>query len=208
MSSTRTSLPSAAEARADLRRELRRDARILGGILAVLWGVLLVDRLGFGGQLRAFGIVPRTVPGLWGVLFAPLLHSGVAHLLLNSGGFVVFAGLVLLRAEKHFWAVTGIGALVGGLGTWAFGRPVPHVGASGVLFAYFGYLLLTGVFERRLGSVLLSVCVALAWGGVLLQTLPGQPGVSWESHLFGFAAGALAARLLARRRTPALRRAR
>jgi membrane associated rhomboid family serine protease len=198
MPSTPVTLPSAAQARADLARDLRRAARILAGILALLWGVLLVDVL-LGGSLRDFGIVPRTLPGLRGILLAPILHGGVLHLLLNSVGLVLLGGLVLCREESYFWAVTGIGALVGGLGTWTLGRSAVHIGASGVIFAYFGYLLLAGVFERRLGGILLSTFVAVVWGGMLLGVLPGQPGISWESHLFGFGAGALAARLLARR---------
>lgn len=203
MSRTPTSASTTAQASAELRRELRRAARILGGILVLLWAVLLVDALAFGGALRAAGIVPRTLPGLRGVVFAPFLHDGFWHLLLNSIGFVTWGTLVLFREESHFWTVTAIGALVGGLATWALGRGAIHIGASGVLFAYFGYLLLAGFFERRMGSIVLSLLVGILWGGMLLGVLPGQPGISWEGHLFGFAAGALAARLLARRGTTA-----
>ena len=188
---------SSADERAELRRELRRAARILGGTLAVLWIVLVVDMM-LGGALREFGIVPRTVTGLRGIAFAPFLHGGFWHLLANSIGLLAWGTLVLFREESHFWTVTAIGALVGGFATWALGRSAVHIGASGVLFAYFGYLLLAGFFERRIGSILLSTLVAVVWGGMVLGVLPGQPGISWEGHLFGFASGALAARLLAR----------
>jgi len=178
-------------------------ARLLAGIVLLLWAVLAVDLL-LGGALRGFGIRPREASGLVGIPLHPFLHAGVFHLLMNTFGIVALGGLVLLRDEKDFWLATVLGVLVGGIGTWLFGSPGIHIGASGVVFAYFGYLLTTGLFERRIGALLLSTLVFLAWGGLLLGMLPGQRGISWEGHLFGFLAGLLAAWMRARRRkTPA-----
>ena len=177
--------------------------RILGGTLLLLWGIFFVDALIFGGQLWHYGLVPRTVIGLRGILFAPFLHGGFMHLLLNSIGFVLFGGLVLFREERYFWVVSAMGIFVGGLLEWVLGRGATVVGASGVIFAYFGYLLFAGIFERRIGSIILSAFVAFVWGGMLLGMLPGQPGISWEGHIFGFVSGALAARMLARSTTRA-----
>ncbi len=112
----------------------------------------------------------------------------------------MLGGLVLLRNEADFWFVTVFGALVGGLGTWLFARPDLHVGASGVIFAYFGYLASTGLFERRLGAIVISVLAVFAWGGLIFGIVPGQRGISWENHLFGLAAGAGAAWLIALRK--------
>jgi membrane associated rhomboid family serine protease len=192
--------PTAAEARTAFWSELRRDARIVVMVLAVLWAILIINAVAFGGELVKLGIFPRQTVGLRGIVFAPLLHGGVAHLLGNSIGLALLGGLVLLREERDFWIVTLVGALVGGLGTWLFGRATYHVGASGVLFAYLGYLLSTGIFERRAGAILLSLVAGLTWGGLVFGVLPGQPGISWESHLFGFGGGAVAAWFIARRR--------
>jgi membrane associated rhomboid family serine protease len=191
-------LPTPSEAKRALTVELRRDAAILVGIIAPLWVILGANAVFFGGQLVRFGIVPRTVAGLRGILFAPVLHLNMPHLFGNTVGLILLGGMVLLREESDFWIVTGIGAGLGGLGTWLFGRTTVHVGASGVLFAYLGYLLFTGFFERRIGSILLSLGAAFLWGGFVWGILPGQPAISWESHLFGFLAGILAARLLSR----------
>ena len=180
-----------------LSQELWRAFRLLLGIIVLLWGVLLVDAA-LGGRLMRFGIIPRTLTGLRGILFAPFLHSGVSHLVSNTIGFVLLGGLVLLRDEEDFWTVTAVGALVGGLFLWVFGRPAVHVGASGVIFCYFGYLVSTGYFERRVGAMLLSVAAVFLWGSLIFGILPGQPGVSWEGHLSGLFAGVLAASLLAR----------
>ena len=198
MPATSTPLPSSAQARADLARDLGRAMRILGGVLMLLWGILIVDTLLFGGQLWHYGLLPRTIVGLRGILFAPFLHGGFMHLFLNSIGFVLFGGLVVFREERYFWIVSAMGVFVGGALLWALGRGTMVVGASGVIFAYLGYLLFAGIFERRIGSIILSTFVAFVWGGALLGMLPGQPGISWEGHLFGFISGALAARMLAR----------
>lgn len=191
--------------RSTLFGDLRRAYYILGGTLAVLWLVLLCDSVLFGGHLLRFGIVPRSLPGLRGIAFAPFLHVGASHLLANSIGLVLLGGLVLLRNEADFWIVTLVGALVGGLGTWLFARSEIHVGASGVIFAYFGYLVSTGFFERRFGAIVISLLAVFGWGSLIFGVLPGQPGISWESHLFGLAAGAGSAWLIAQRRPRRIR---
>ena len=131
--------------------------------------------------------------------FIPCSISGFGHVALNSIGLLLFGGLVMLRDERDFWTTLVLGTLIGGLGVWIFGRPSIHVGASGVVFALFGYLLLTGWFDRSFGAILLSGIVFLLWGSALFGLSPMQVGISWEAHLFGFLAGGLAAWLRARR---------
>jgi membrane associated rhomboid family serine protease len=193
-------MPTSEEARVALMSELRRDVRIIGGMLALLWLILILNVLFFRGQLNIFGIQPRSIVGLRGMLFAPFLHAGFFHLLGNSFGLAMLGGLVLMRQEAHFWTVTVLGALIAGAGTWLIGHPGVHIGASSVVFAYFGYLITTGLFERRLTSIALSVMAMLLWGSMILGVLPGQLGISWEGHLFGLVGGASAAWLIAKRR--------
>jgi membrane associated rhomboid family serine protease len=182
-----------------LGRDFRRWMRTIVFFIAVIWVVGLLDAFVFGGRLMAFGILPRTERGLWGILLAPLLHGSIGHLIANTTGILIFGGLVILRSDVHFWVVTLVGGLASGFGTWLFGRPAFHIGASGVIFAYFGYLLFTGWFERRLGSLALSVLVLLFWGSTLFGILPVQRTISWEGHLFGLLGGVASAWLLARR---------
>jgi membrane associated rhomboid family serine protease len=185
---------------AAIGRDLKRYVGILGGLVLLLWAVELVDLLLFGGSLDRLGIRPRTAGGLIGVPLHPLLHLGLGHVALNSIGLLLFGGLVILRDETDFWITVLLGTLIGGLGVWLFGRPPIHVGASGVVFALFGYLLLTGWFDRSFGAILLSAVVFLLWGSALFGLSPMQVGISWEAHLFGFLAGGLAAWLRAQRR--------
>ncbi|HKA44771.1 MAG TPA: rhomboid family intramembrane serine protease [Burkholderiales bacterium] len=180
-------------------RDLRRRTGIIAAFICTIWLISLLNVAVFGGRLAAFGILPRTEQGLPGIVLAPLIHGGVHHLLANTAGLLLFGGLVMFRSERHFWTVTLVGILASGAGTWLFGRPALHVGASGVIFAYFGYLIFTGFFERRIGPLLLSVAVFVIWGPTLYGVLPTERAVSWEGHIFGLLGGMLAAWVLAGR---------
>jgi len=187
--------------------ELKTQATILGGFAALVWILEIIDLLVFRGTLDRYGVRPRSLIGLRGILFMPFLHGGLGHLIANTPTFLILGWLVMLRETSDFFIVTGITMLVSGLGVWLVGSPYTfHVGASGLIFGYLGYLLLRGYFERRVASIFLSITVGLLYGGLIWGVLPSRPGVSWEGHLFGFIGGAIAARLLAQRRAPQLRR--
>lgn len=178
-------------------RELKTQGRILGGAIALMWSLELIDIFLFRGSLDRYGIRPRSLSGLWGILFAPWLHGGLGHLIANTIPFVILGWLVMLRETSDFWIVTAITMLVGGLGVWLVGSPYTvHIGASTLIFGYLGYLLLRGYFERSFSSILISLGVGFLYGGILWGVLPARPGISWQGHLFGFIGGAIAARLL------------
>lgn len=181
----------------ELKRAAAFQAAILFVCVCLAWSVELVDRLAYGGSLERYGIHPRDLASLWGIFLAPLLHVGWVHLGANTVPFVILGWLVMLRGLSNFAVVTGVAILVGGLGVWLLGAPNSvHVGASGLIFGYLGYLLARGYFERSLWAVLLGGAAMVLYGGVLWGLLPGRPGISWEGHLFGFVGGVAAARLL------------
>ena len=177
---------------------VKQRAALLLGFVALLWALEIVDAA-LLGSLDGLGIRPRTSFGLLGIPLAPFLHGGFAHLLANTTALLPLGFFVSARRLWHLPFVTIFVALVGGGLVWLLARPAVHIGASGVVFGYLGFLLLAGWFERSVGAMVLSVVVGLAFGGALWGVLPGQSGISWEAHLFGFVAGALAAKLLARR---------
>ena len=174
---------------------IKAHAFLLLGLLGIMWAVEILDLLPFV-QLDRSGIRPRTVAGLAGIVFAPFLHDGFAHLLANSFPFVILGGIVLLGGLRVFWSVTLFVTLTGGLGVWLFGgRSTNHIGASGLIFGYLGFLLARGWFEKSV-RWMIAACVILAgYGGLLFGVLPIHAGISWEGHLFGFLAGVGAARL-------------
>ena len=182
-------------------RPVRRMMTTAKGQVTTLATSLGLAWLGFvattltGGALLSFGIIPRTTIGLRGIVFAPFLHGSFTHLLANTVPFIVLGWLVMLRDKRHFGRVTIAAALGSGILSWLLGAPGSvHIGASGVIFGYLGFLMLSGWYQRTIGSVLLSLGVTAAWGGLALGVLPTMPGVSWQGHLGGFIGGILAAR--------------
>ncbi|MBW4519492.1 MAG: rhomboid family intramembrane serine protease [Scytolyngbya sp. HA4215-MV1] len=201
--------------KAAIAAELKLQITILGTLVAIAWFLEIVDLVvlgcGWSGSgifrracgLDIYGILPRTVIGLRGILLAPFLHGSIAHLVSNTIPFLALGWFVMLRETRDFFTVSAITLLVSGFGTWLFGSPGFHIGASGIIFGYFGFLLLRGYFERSFRSILLSLVVGLFYGGLIWGVLPQQNGISWEGHLFGFIGGVLAARMLAQPKPPA-----
>ena len=168
----------------------------LGSLLIFMWLLELLNWLFPQLQLDSYGIRPRDLSWLPGIIIAPLLHASWAHLIANTPPLIIFGGLVLLQGLRRFWLVTFVSVLVSGLGIWLFSPTyVVTVGASGVIFGYFGFLLLRGLFARSIGSILISSSVGLLYGGTVWGILPSSPNVSWQAHLFGLIGGVLAASL-------------
>jgi membrane associated rhomboid family serine protease len=175
---------------------------ILGGFILLIWLLEIIDWLFLDGSLDRLGIKPRTLSGLRGILFMPFLHKGFGHLLANTVPFLVLGALVMMHGINRFFIVSGLVMVIGGVGVWIFGSSGSvHIGASGIIFGYFGFLLTSAYFERSMRSIIIAFAVLVFYGGILWGLLPFWLGVSWLGHLFGFVGGVLAAYLLNRRRT-------
>lgn len=168
--------------------------------IAVLWFIEIVDRLIFGGALDGFGIIPHQQIGLRGILLAPLLHGNFAHLLANTLPLLVLGFLVISRHEEQFLSITIVITLISGLGIWLFapGHTI-HIGASGLIFGYFAYLVVNAWYERSLVAITLAMLVIVLYGGLLVGVLPAN-GISWQGHLFGVVGGIAAAHYFSPRR--------
>ncbi|HOA27367.1 MAG: rhomboid family intramembrane serine protease [Propionibacteriaceae bacterium] len=177
----------------DTRPTLGRALIVVGGILAVMWALELLDAVTLNA-LDSFGIQPRQLSELPNILWAPLLHFGWPHLISNSVPFLVLGVLTYLSGTGRFVATTLISAIVSGLTAWLLAPPGSiTAGASGVIFGYLTYLLVRGFYTRKIGQILLAVVVFAIYGTVLLGVLPGTPGVSWQGHLGGAVGGVLSA---------------
>ncbi len=181
-----------------------RGLVFVGVMVATMWVVEAVDAA-VNGSLDRQGIVPRASGGLDGVVFAPFLHGSWSHLIGNTVPFLVLGALIALSGLARVALVTAIVAVVGGLGVWLLGPAnTVHIGASGLVFGYAGYLVARGIFSRSLLHLATGALVAAVWGTTLLSGLVPQDGISWQGHLFGALGGIVAARVLAPR--PAERR--
>jgi len=164
-------------------------------MVALMWSAEVVDTA-LDGRLDRFGIRPRRLDGLDGVLFAPFLHSGFGHLVANTLPFLLLGAAICLGGARRFVQVTLLVGLVGGVGTWLTGpgRSI-HIGASGLVFGYLTYLISRGLFARKVTYIVGGIVTFLVYGGVLWGLLP-RPGVSWQGHLFGAIGGVAAAWIL------------
>ncbi|MFZ4374526.1 MAG: rhomboid family intramembrane serine protease [Mycobacterium sp.] len=169
--------------------------------VALLYIIELADQLS-GHKLDDNGIRPLQTDGLWGIVFAPLLHANWAHLIANTVPALVLGFLVTLAGMGRFVWATVIIWIVGGFGTWLIGGlgscrlPTNHIGASGLIFGWLTFLLVFGWLTRHIWQIVTSLVVLFVYGGVLLGAVPVLDrcgGVSWQGHLCGAIAGVLAA---------------
>lgn len=170
--------------------------------VAFLWLIEIIDRLIFGGALDLLGIVPRDLEGLRGIFLAPFLHGGFSHLLANSIPLLILGTLIMFRHSRHFIAVSILIIAFSGFGTWLIAPAhTVHIGASGLIFGYFAFIVVNAWYERSLMATGLALVVLLVYGSLLWGILPAANGISWQGHFFGLVGGALAAYYFSPRRS-------
>jgi len=173
--------PDPAFIRSELLRERFRLAiRLSLGFVALLWAVHL---LGWGLDLQRFGVRPRDVEGLVGILAAPLLHAGLAHLLANSLPLVIL-GTTMLQLYPHSALKVLPAIYLGpGVAVWLLARGGNHIGASGLVYGLVAYICVAGLLRRDRRALAASILVAFLYGASVWGVLPLEDGVSWETHL-------------------------
>jgi membrane associated rhomboid family serine protease len=180
------------------RREPPLDPRSWSGALilmviaaAVLWVVELVNHAQHDSLATRFGLIPRQVRGLWGVVTMPFLHDSYAHLASNTLPFVAIGWVVMLSGLRAWTVVTVATVVLGDFATWLVAPSnTVVVGASGLVFGWLGYLLARALFSRRLKWILTAVAVLFFFGTLLVGLFPTlNSNVSWQAHVCGFAAG-------------------
>ena len=178
--------------------DMKGPATAVGWLVGVMWVSEVLDTIA-GHRLDRYGVQPRSFVGMRGIPFAPFLHFGWQHLIGNTVPFAVLGVLIALAGVPRFVKASLIIGLCSGLGMWLFGATGSvHLGASGMVFGYLGYLLFRGFFDRRVGQIVLGAMVGLVYGGLLWGVLPTNTAVSWQGHLFGFLGGVGAAWVLRR----------
>ena len=168
----------------------------LAAFIAALWAVQALNWALDYPLNAAFGLIPRHVSGLDGVIAMPLLHGSFAHLMANTPPLLVMGGLLVATTTRALLPVNAVVIGLGGGLVWLFGSSAIHIGASGLVFGWFGFLVARGFVDRSPITLGAALLVGVLYSSILWGVLPGQPGVSWEAHLFGAIAGAVAASLV------------
>jgi membrane associated rhomboid family serine protease len=197
---------------ASLPAQSRRDgflehaSRMVGAfvitafLLGACWAVEVVNYADEGSLSNRFGLQAHDANGIWHIFTAPFLHANLDHIMANSVPLAILGFLTALRGLSRFITISLIIMVASGLGVWFLSSPGSvTVGASGLIFGYFGYLIARGFVERRLLDIIVGLVIVLLYGTMIFGALPGQPGISWQAHLFGLIGGVFAAYLTRRR---------
>ncbi|MEW1772053.1 rhomboid family intramembrane serine protease [Streptomyces sp. NPDC086777] len=183
--------------------EARKAFFVVFGLLAVVWLIQVANYSDHYALSRDHALVSGDVGTLPDILVAPLLHWSWAHIESNSGPLFVFGFLAAYRGVARFLGLTLLIALSSGLVVWFFEQgDVATVGASGLIFGYFGYVVVRGLFDRHLIDTLIGIVMGASFAYLLTVAVPGTPGVSWLGHLGGLLGGLVGAWLFRDRRAP------
>lgn len=172
----------------------KQQIRFVLGVF-VLFSAIEVINLFTGRLLAQLGNIPRYVPGLKGIILGPFIHGSLQHYFSNIIPLCIFSYLMLQYGTKRYVQTTAWIVVITGLLVWLFGRSATHIGVSGVVYGYFGFLVLAGFLSGKFKLIIISLLVGFFYGGLIFGILPSSPFVSWESHLFGFISGLAAAKL-------------
>ena len=170
---------------------IREELKSILIFVGIIWLVFILDRF---LPLEKLGLIPREFGSIFGIAAMTFLHGDFAHIMSN---FVPLVVMLLLLSGSRANSIVIVASIIGigGLLLWLFGRGnTLHIGASLLVFGLAVFLIVSGILEKRIVPMLISLFVAVTYGGILLSgVVPGQQGVSWEGHLFGGIGGAIAA---------------
>jgi membrane associated rhomboid family serine protease len=173
--------------------KIQKNIQIALVAVGILWLVHLLNYV-VPIDLRLYGLRPRHIDGLWGIVSSPLLHGNFSHLIANSITLFVLLTVSLSFSRKLTIMALLIIALVGGGLVWVFGgSDTIHIGTSGIIFGLIGFLMFMGIFRREWIALFCSIAIFICYGGALLSLLFSVPGISWTGHFFGLFTGVLAA---------------
>ncbi len=163
-----------------------------GVFLILLWAIKLYETIS-GVNLSWYGLYPRSIHGLFGIVTSPMLHGDWSHLAANSIPLLILGSFILyfyrsIAFQIFFWVY-----LMTGIWVWTAAREAYHIGASGIIYGFITFLFFSGVFRKDTKLLAVSLFVVFLYGGTIWGVLPLKNGMSWESHLLGSLAGLITA---------------
>ena len=166
----------------------------------LIWLIFWVE-FRFNIDLKSFGIQPRKLEGISGIIFSPFLHSSLEHLFNNSIPLFLLSSAIFFFYRTISWKIIFLGILLSGLLTWIIGRDSTHIGASGLIYVLISFIFFKGIISKNFNLMALSLIVVFIYGGTIWYIFPIKSNMSWEGHLSGFIIGILLA-LLFKKHTP------
>lgn len=171
-------------------KDMNKEIKSALIIPAIIWVFFLINFILPGFDLRVFGIQPRTIHGLIGIIASPFLHGGWGHIISNTIPMLILLPVLFIFYGNIKYKVIIFSTLLGGFLVWLMGKTGSnHIGASGMIFSLMGFLIAAGIFKFSLKTILIAVGVIIIYGGAMLQGFIPKEGVSWTGHFFGAVAG-------------------
>jgi len=164
-----------------------------------VWLVFILDII-IPIDFNNYGILPRTIQGLVGIPLSPFLHAGLFHIISNTIPLFILLFLLFTFYKKESLPVIVLIILIGGILVWIFGRKSYHIGASGLIYGLFSFLVVSGFLRKNIKTIIVSIIVIFLYGGLIYGIFPQQSHISWEAHLFGAIAGIICSYLFKTKR--------
>lgn len=160
--------------------------------ITIIWSIKLIEILFNTSYAYSLGLEPRSISSLVNIFTTPLVHSNLSHLISNTLPLIVFSIIILINEKKmKYTEILFFIVIFGGFFLWLFGRNAIHVGASGVIFGLFGYLIAAAIFRKKIFDIFVAIILIFFYWSIIYGILPNDNGVSWEGHLFGLVSGVL-----------------
>ena len=173
-----------------MKRKNLNSLKFSAVILIIIWSVKLIEIV-FDFDFTEYGVLPRNFNGLMGILFSPLIHSDVNHLLSNSLPVIILCLLIFNFYNQIAKKIFIYLYFISGLWLWCIGRESFHIGASGLIYAMASFLFFSGILRKNSQLSAVALLVIFIYGGLFWGLFPIHKNVSWEGHLTGFIAGTL-----------------
>ncbi|MCF6288310.1 MAG: rhomboid family intramembrane serine protease [Proteobacteria bacterium] len=170
--------------------------------IGVLWSIFILDGITPFIQLNSYGIHPRHISGITGIIASPFLHGNMSHIISNTLPLLIAMTALFGNYPKIAKKVLIYSAILTGLLVWCFARSANHIGASGILYAILTFIFISGFIRKDMQSIGISIVVAFAYGSLIFGIIPNKQHISWEAHLFGMLTGAFLAWAYRRREIP------
>ena len=172
----------------DEKKKLLSSIIIPLGFVVLLWLIQLMQTI-LSINLISFGLYPRKISGIIGIVTAPLIHAGFGHLFSNTLPVLLLGSGILYFYPQSAFKIFFLVYFIPGVFVWLFARPAYHIGASGLIYGFVSFLFFSGVIRRDTRSIALALIVTFLYGSIIWGIIPQNTGISWEYHLFGSLVG-------------------
>lgn len=157
-------------------------------LIVLMWLSKLAEYY-FDIEFTNFGIFPRESEGLKGIIFSPFVHGSFKHLMSNTIPFFLLSSAIFYFYRTRAYRIILFSWILTGSAVWIGARSSWHIGASGLVYAFFSFLFFSGILSKDRRMIAISLLIVFLYGGLIWGIFPGEAGISWESHLFGFLSG-------------------